>query len=195
MRRADQLHAAFGDRARGHRFGFGADLVDDDHLRHMVLDRFDHHVVLLRGDRYRHAPGVTDAGMRHVAVAGDFVGRIDDHDAFAIFAQDARALAQHRRFAHARTAEQADRLSAAYHVEDDVDRAVHRAPDAAGEADDVPRAIANRADAVQRLLDSRAIVSAERREMRHDRSHVFVRHRVVGEEDEVVFESCFRPAT
>ena len=39
------------------------------------------------------------------------------------------------------------------------------------------------------------VVSAERREMRDHRRHVFVRHRVVGEEDEVVFEARFRPAT
>ena len=47
---------------------------------------------------------------------------------------------------------------------------------------------------MQRLFDARPIVAAERREVRDDRRHVFVRHRVVGEEDEVVFEARFRPA-
>ena len=51
VRGADQLHAALGDRARGQRFGLGADLVDHDDLRHVVLDRLDHHVVLQRWDR------------------------------------------------------------------------------------------------------------------------------------------------
>jgi len=195
VRGADQLHAALGDRARGRRFGFGADLVDHDHLRHVVFDRFDHNVVLLRRYRDGHAPRVSDAGVRHVAVAGDFVRSVDDHDAFAIFAQHARALAQHRRLADARTAEQTDRFAAADHVEDDVDRAVDRAPDAARQADDRTGAIADRADAVQRLLDPGPVVAAERREVRDDRVEIVVRHRVVGQEDEVVFEARFGPAT
>ncbi len=46
------------------------------------------------GIRDLHAPRAADAGMRNIAVARDLVRRIDDHDALAISAQDARALAQ-----------------------------------------------------------------------------------------------------
>src|ERR1700676_2751699 len=101
--------------------------------------------------------------MRHVAVAGNLVGRVDDDDAFAIFGEHTRALAQHRRLADAGTAQQTNRFPAANHVEHDVDRAVHGAPDAAREAYDAPRAVADRADAVQRLFDAGAVVTAERR--------------------------------
>ena len=175
VRRADQRHAALGDRARGGRFGLGADLVDDDDLGHVVFDRFDHHGVLQRRIGDLHAPREADAGMRNVAVAGDFVRGVDDDDALAIFGKHARALAQHRRLADARAAEQTDRLPAAQHVEQDVDRAVNRAPDAARKTDDLAGAVANRADAVQRLLDAGAIIGAERRDARADVRDVFVR--------------------
>ena len=52
MRGADKLHASFGDRPRGDSLELGADLVDDDALRHVVLDRFDHHRVLERRRRF-----------------------------------------------------------------------------------------------------------------------------------------------
>ena len=129
--------------------------------------------------------------MRNVAVARDFVRRIDDHDALALFGEHARALAQHRRFADAGTAQQTDRLAAAQHVEQNVDRAVDGAPDAARQADDLAGAIANRADAVQRLLDAGAVVGAERRDARADVRDVFVRNRRLGEIREVVFETRF----
>ncbi len=117
MRRADQRDAAFGDRARRRRFGFGADLVDDDHFGHVVFDRFDHHRMLERRIRDLHAAREADARVRNVGIAGNFIGRIDDHDAFAIFGENARALAQHRRLPDARPSEQADRLTASQHVE------------------------------------------------------------------------------
>ena len=67
VRGADELHAALGDRASGHRFLFRADLVDDDDLRHVILDGFDHHVVLLGDARDLHAACVPDAGVRDIA--------------------------------------------------------------------------------------------------------------------------------
>ncbi len=39
---ADQLHTAFGDGARGGSLSRSADLVDNDHFRHVVLHRLDH---------------------------------------------------------------------------------------------------------------------------------------------------------
>ncbi len=56
VRRAHQLHAALGDGARRHRLQRGADLVDDDHLGHVVLHRLDHHRVLLRRGAHLHPP-------------------------------------------------------------------------------------------------------------------------------------------
>ena len=85
VRGRDELHAAFGDRARGHGLGFGADFVDDDDFGHVVFDGLDHDRVLQIRPRHLHAPARADTGMRNVAVARDFVGRIDDDDAFGQF--------------------------------------------------------------------------------------------------------------
>jgi hypothetical protein len=138
MRRADQRHAAFGNRAGGGRpRHFRPDLVDDDHFGHVIFDGLDHHRVLQRRVGDLHAPSHADARMRDVAVAGDFVRCIDDHDALALFGKNARALAQHRRLTDAGLAEQTNRRPAAQHVEQNVDRSVHRAADAAGEPDDL----------------------------------------------------------
>ena len=135
VRGADQLHAALGDGARRHRLQLGADLVDDDDLRHVVLDRLDHHRVLLRRGAHLHAPRAADAGVRDVAVAADLVAGVDDdHALAALVAEHARALAQHRGLADPGRAEQQDRLAVDDDVLDDVDGAGDRAADAAGEA-------------------------------------------------------------
>ena len=191
MRGADQLDAAFRDRPRRRRFFFAADLVDDNDLWHVILDRFDHDAVLRASVRHLHATRATDARMRHVAVARDLVRGVDDDDAFAIFAEHARAFAQHRRLADARRSEETDRFAAADGVEDEVDRAVDRASRAACETDDGAAAIANRRDAVERLLDARTIVAAERADARDDVREFFVRRFVIAQNDEVVLEARF----
>ena len=53
-------------------------------------------------------------------------------------------------------------------VLDDVDRAVDRPADAAGQADDVPAAVADGGDAVQRALDAGAVVGVELADARDD---------------------------
>ncbi len=159
VRGADELHAALGDRPRRDRLELGADLVDDDALGHVVLDRLDHHRVLQRRGPDLHPARTSDARVRDVAVAGDLVRRVDDdHALAALIAEHARALAQHRRLADARRAEQQDRLAADDHVLDDVDGSGDRAADPAGQSDDRALAVADRADAVQRAFDPRAVV-------------------------------------
>ena len=55
------------------------------------------------GVRDLHPAGLADGRVRDVAVAGDLVAGVDDHDALAhVVGQDARGLAQHRRLADAR---------------------------------------------------------------------------------------------
>ena len=83
VRRADELDAALGDGAGGLRLELRADLVDDDDLGHVVLDRLDHHLVLERRRPDLHPAGLADGRMRDVAVAGDLVRRVDDHDPLA----------------------------------------------------------------------------------------------------------------
>ena len=113
VRRPDQLDAALGDRARGLRLELGPDLVDDDDLGHVVLDRLDHDLVLQGRGADLHPPGLADGRMRDVAVAGDLVRGVDDDDALAeVVGEDAGGLAQHRRLADAGPAHDQDRLPA-----------------------------------------------------------------------------------
>jgi hypothetical protein len=70
----------------------------------------------------------------------------------------------------------------------------YTAAHAARQADDLTRAIANRRDAVQGLLDARAIVRAERRKSRTHVREVFVRHGRVAQENEVVRKASLRRA-
>ena len=85
------------------RLELGADLVDDDDLGHVVLDRLDHHLVLERRRADLHPARLADGRVRDVAVAGDLVAGVDDDDALAhVVGQDAGGLAQHRRLADAR---------------------------------------------------------------------------------------------
>jgi hypothetical protein len=74
-----------------------SDLVDDDDLGHVVLDRLDHHLVLERRRADLHPARLADRRVRDVAVAGDLVAGVDDHHALAhVVGQDAGGLAEHR---------------------------------------------------------------------------------------------------
>ena len=142
-----ELDAALGDRSRRGSLELSPDLVDDDDLGHVVLDGLDHHGVLLGRSADLHPPRLADAGMRDVAVAGDLVRRVDDHDPLAeVVGEDAGDLAKHRRLTDARPAEDEDRLPRLGDVADDVDRPEHRATDAARQPDDLAGAVADGAD-------------------------------------------------
>ena len=162
MGRGDELHAALGDRAGRLGLLLGADLVDDDDLGHVILDRFDHDRVLQRGGRHLHPPRTADAGMRDVAITRDLVRGIDDDDALLqIVGEDARHLTKERRLSDAGPAKEQDALLRLHHVADDLHRPVHRAAHAQGEPDDRAGTIPERADAVERALDPGAVVSPE----------------------------------
>ena len=154
--RADQLDAALGDRPGGLGLELRPDLVDDDDLGHVVLDRLDHHLVLERRRPDLHPAGLADRRVRDVAVAGDLVRRVDDDDPLAeVVGEDAGGLAEHRRLADARPAHDQDRLPGLDEVVDDLDRPVDRPPDPAGQPDDLAVPVADRADPVERPLDAR----------------------------------------
>ena len=162
MSRADELNAAFGDGASSLCFEFRADLVDDDDFGHVIFDRFDHHRVLERGGGHLHPACAADRGVRDVAVAGDFVGRVDDDDAFAgVIGKDASDFAEHGGLADAGATEEEDALAAGNEVFDDADGAVDGAAHAAGEADDLAAAVADAGDAMERPFDAGAVVVSE----------------------------------
>ncbi len=163
---SNELDAALGDGPGGGSLKLRPDLVDDDDLRHVVLDRLDHHLVLEGRRPDLHSPRLADRRVRDVAVAGNLVGRIHDHDAFAhVVGEDACGLAQHRGLADPRAAQDQDRLSALDEVVDDLDRAVDRPADPAGEPDDLAGPIADRADPVERALDAGPVVVAKAADM------------------------------
>src|SRR6267143_4332054 len=162
MRGGDELHAALGDCARRASLELRADLVDDDDLGHVVLDRLDHHRVLKHGRPHLHPSGSPDAWMRDVAVTANLIGRVDDHDTFAeLVREQSRTLAKHRRLADSRPAEQEDALAADDDVADDLAGAGNRAAHAHREPRDSTRTIADRGHAMQRALDAGAVVIAE----------------------------------
>mmetsp|Transcript_2519 Transcript_2519/g.5651 ORF Transcript_2519/g.5651 Transcript_2519/m.5651 type:complete len:500 (+) Transcript_2519:372-1871(+) len=162
VRGAHQLHPALGDGAARQRLLHGADLVHDDHLRHVILHRLDHHAVLLARVRHLHAARAADGGVRDVAVAADLVGRVDDHHALAqLVRQHPGHLADHRGLAHARPAQEQDGLRGPQQVRHHVDVARHGAPHAARQPHDLAPAVADARDAVQRALDAGAVVAAE----------------------------------
>src|SRR5690606_14829489 len=184
VRGADQLHAALGDRARGQRLRLGADLVDDDDLRHMVLDGLDHHALLSARVRHLHAPCAADCRVRDVAVAADLVRRVDDDHALAeVVREEARRLSPLRRLADSGTAEEQDASAALDEVLHQVDRAEDRAADPEGQTDDVALAVAYRRDSMQRAFDAGAVVGAELADGRDDVIDVGAGHCLVGEVD------------
>src|ERR1035437_307346 len=162
MGRADQLDAALGDGPGGLSLQLGPDLIDDDDLGHVVLDCLDHDLVLDRRRLDLHPARSTDRRVRDVAVAGDLVARVDHHDTLAlVVGEDAGGFTQHRGLADARPAHDQDRLTGLDEVVDYVDRAVYGTTDAARQTEDLAGAITNRADAVERPFDARAVVVAE----------------------------------
>ena len=122
------------------------------------------------GRAHLHAPRAADARVRDVAVAGDLVGGVHDDDPLVeVVRQHARRLAQHRRLADARPAHDEHRLARTRRGRSiDLDGAEDRAPDAAGEADDLAAPVADGRDAVQRALDAGAVVLAERADVVDD---------------------------
>ena len=69
----NELHAALSNGSCSDRLRLGADLIDHDHLRHMVLNRLNHHQVLALGRAHLHATRLANRWMRNVTVAGDLV--------------------------------------------------------------------------------------------------------------------------
>src|SRR5207244_13436548 len=109
-----------------------------------------------------HAARAADPGVRDVAVARDLVRGVHDDNALPhLVREHARDLAQEGRLADAGPPEEQDAASRFDHVADDLHRSVDRAPDAERQTDHFARAVAERADAVERPLDAGAVVPAE----------------------------------
>jgi hypothetical protein len=196
VRRPDQLHAAFGDRPGGGSFEFRADLVDDDDLRHVVLDRLDHDLVLERRCTDLHPARLADRRVGDIAVTGDLVRRIDHDDALAeVVGEHPGGLAQHRRLADARPPHDQDGFPGLDEVRDDLDRPIDGATDPQRQPDDLAVPVADRADPMERPLDPGAVVVSERADVIDDERDVRLGHLAVEKTDLGIGEAPLRLAT
>ena len=158
----DQLHSPLSDGAGGGGFLLGAHFVNDDDLRHVVLHRLDHHRVLLSGSCDLHATGVTDGRVRHIAIAGDFVGSVDNYHPFlGLVGQYPGHLTQHGSLTYSRPPQQEDILAGQREVLNHFDGTVYRPSHPAGYAYNLPFAVANGRDAVQSALDTGPVIAAK----------------------------------
>jgi hypothetical protein len=93
---------------------------------------------------YLHPACASDGWMRDVAIAGDFVGCIDDHHAAAkLIGNDACSLSKLSGFANAGATKEEDGLSAFDDIPDDVNRSVDTSANAARQANDFILAVSN----------------------------------------------------
>jgi hypothetical protein len=162
MGSADQLHASLGDRPCGLRLQLGAYLVDYDNFRHVILDGFNHHGMLLGRARYLHAAGTTDCRVWDIAIARDLVRGVDDHNSFPkVVCEDTCDLAQERRLTDARLAEQQHALAFFDEILNDIDCSEDRASNAACHPDDMACPVAHGGDTVEGALDAGAIILTE----------------------------------
>ncbi len=166
MRGGYQLHAAFGDGAGRRRFQLAPDFVNDDDLRIVVLNRFNHDLMLQRGLGDLHAAGAADCRVRHITVAANLVGCIHNHHA-GLFGQNAGGLAQHGGFTDSRSPEQQNAFSGQDQVLNDINGAIHRPPHPAGEADNDTQFIAYSRNTMQGTFYPGTVVRVKLTDARH----------------------------
>jgi hypothetical protein len=105
---------------------------------------------------------VAYSGVGDIAIAGYFVGRIDDDDTFLkIIGQDAGGFAQDGGFAYARRSHQQHVFTRFHQVLDYHSRAHHGAAHAAGKPDDFAIAVPDSRYAVQGACEAGAVIAAE----------------------------------
>ncbi len=138
----------------------------------MVLDRFNHHLVLVGRHLDLHPARLAHRRVRHIAIPADFVRGIDDNHPFG-FGQDPGGFAQQGGFAHARTAQDQDAFPAFDDVLDDVNRPVDGAAHAQGQPHDLPAPVANGRDAMQGPFDARAVIGVKIADPFHDMIQFF----------------------
>src|SRR5439155_11182435 len=136
-----------------------------------------------------------DGGVRDVAVACDFVGRVHDDHALIYFVREhAGALAQQGGLANARRADEQYALACFDKVFDDGNGTVHRPPDATGQPHNVAPAVAYAGDAVQCTLYPGAIVAAELAYAVNNEVNLRLGYLVLGEQFLATVVPCLGPA-
>jgi hypothetical protein len=142
----------------------------------MILDRFDHHLMLVFRIRHLHTARAAYARMRHIAIARYLVRRVnDDHALLQIVGEHSRSFAQKRRFSNSGFSHQQQAFTGFDYVADYVHSAVDRATDTASETDDIADAVSYGGYTMKRAFDARAVIACEMSHAAFDVLNVFVR--------------------
>ncbi len=114
----------------------------------MVLDCFDHHLMLQGRCGNLHPARPPDCRVGNIPITADLVRGVHDHHPLG-FCQDPGSLTQHGGFANPRATEDQQALALIDQVLEDIDRAIHGTPNAAGQSDNVSAAVADGRNPVQ----------------------------------------------
>ena len=100
-----KLHPTLGDGTCCLSLELGTDLIDHNDLGHVVFHRLNHYGMLkLRGD-HLHPAGMPDGRMGDIAVTGDLIGGVDNHNALLqVVGKDTSHLSKHSGLADAGSA-------------------------------------------------------------------------------------------
>jgi hypothetical protein len=146
----------------------GADLVDDDDLRGVVLDGLQEDFVLAGRVGHLHAPCAADGGVGHVPVPADLVAGVHhDHPEAELVRQDAGSVAQDGGLAGPRGPQEEQRPAGGQEVAQRRGRAREMPAHPHGEPGDVPVPVADGGDAVQGAGDSGPVVRPELPDFAH----------------------------
>jgi hypothetical protein len=123
----------------------------------MVLNSFDHDLMLKRWRGNLHSAGISNCGVRNISITADLIGCVNDHHSF-LFCQNSGYFTQHGGLANSGASKEKQALTFIYKIFDDVDRAVYCAPNTAGQADDVSAPVADGRYAVQGAFQPGAVI-------------------------------------
>jgi hypothetical protein len=125
----------------------------------MIFDRLNHYGVLKIRPGHLHPAACSDARMRNVSVATDFIRRINnDHALDELRREHARAFSQERGFSYTGPAQQEQALSRLDDVAKHVDCTEHGPAHTTGQSDHHIASIANSRYPVQRAFDSGSVI-------------------------------------
>jgi hypothetical protein len=128
----------------------------------VVFNRLDHHLVLELGTAHLHAPCPTNGWMGDVAIAGNFIARVDHHNAAVqIIRKHSGNLAKCCGFTNTWTPHEQQRLTRIEQIAHHGDGPKNGPSNPTGETHHFPLTISNRTDAMEGALDSRPVVCSE----------------------------------
>lgn len=177
MSRAHKLDTTLGNGAGCLGFKLRANLINDNHLGHVVFHRLNHDSVLHGRGCDLHPAGVTDGGVGDVAITGNLVGGIDNNNTLLkIVGENTCYLTKHGRLTHSWTPQKQNALPCPDQVFNNPDCAEDSPSHTAGEPDNLPFAVADSRNAVKGAGDTRPVIPAEAPHVGGDVLNVLLTH-------------------